>query len=66
MSLPILTTPKYSCNIPSTGQRITFRPYLVKEERILMVALESKDQTEILEAIKTIVRSCTFDAVETD
>ena len=44
MALPELNTARYSIEIPSTGQTVTYRPYLVKEEKILMMAMETNDQ----------------------
>ena len=66
MALPILETPKYETKIPSTGKKIHYRPYLVKEEKILMVAMESSDQKQMLQAMKDVVASCTFDKVDPD
>lgn len=66
MALPIIETPKYSVKIPSTGKTIHYRPYLVKEEKILMLAMESEDQTQILQSIKDVIRSCTYDKVDPD
>lgn len=66
MTLPKLETPTYEITIPSTKEEILFRPFLVKEEKILLMAQESKDQREILRALKEIVRSCTFDKVNPD
>lgn len=66
MALPIIEAPKYSAKIPSTGKTVQYRPYLVKEEKILMIAMESEDQKQILQAIKDIVKSCTFDKVDPD
>lgn len=63
MSLPILNTPKYELTIPSTGKTVEFRPYLVKEEKILMVAIESNDEKQMITAIKDTIASCTFDKV---
>jgi len=64
MSLPKLNTPTYTTKIPSTGKSIKFRPYLVKEEKVLMLAMESENETEIFDAIKLAIESCTFGAVD--
>ena len=61
MALPKLTTPVYELVIPSTNEKIKYRPFLVKEEKILMIAMEGKEQSGILDAVKQIVKSCTFD-----
>lgn len=59
MALPkINNTPKYSINIPSTGKQVRFRPYLVKEEKVLMMAMESQDQNQILNAIADTIIAC--------
>ena len=49
MALPKLTTPTYELDLPSTGEKIKFRPFLVKEQKLLMMAEESKDETQIAE-----------------
>lgn len=66
MALPTLTTPKYEAIVPSTQQKILFRPYLVKEEKILLIALESADQGQILRAMKDIIEACTFGSLNPD
>jgi len=64
MALPKLETPTYECTIPSTGKVIEYRPFLVKEEKILMMAQESNDPAQTLSALKKIIKSCTFDKVD--
>ena len=64
MALPKLTTPKYELNIPSTGKTINYRPYLVREEKILMIAMESEDDKQMTSAITDIIASCTFDEID--
>ena len=63
MALPKLTTPTYELEIPSTDEKIKYRPFLVKEEKILMMALETKNESDIVQAVKDIVSSCTFNKV---
>ena len=64
MALPLLNdVPKYTLKIPSTGKSVKYRPYLVKEEKILLLAKESKDQDQIMEAVSDTVRACTADKV---
>lgn len=58
MSLPAPSTPTYELTLPSTGKKIKFRPFLVKEEKILLLAEESENEDEIKEAIKTVVQNC--------
>jgi hypothetical protein len=66
MALPILETPKYETKLPSTGKKLVYRPYLVKEEKILMMAIESEDQKQIMQAMKDTVSSCTFGKIDPD
>jgi len=66
MALPKLTTPTYELEIPSTDEKIKFRPFLVKEEKILMMAMESKSSADITQAVKDIVNECTFNKVKID
>ena len=66
MALPKLTTPTYELEIPSTDEKIKYRPFLVKEEKILMMAMESKNDSEVVRAVKDIVSECTFNKVPID
>ena len=66
MALPKLTTPTYELEIPSTDAKIKYRPFLVKEEKILMMAMESKASADITQAVKDIVTECTFNKVKID
>ena len=58
MALPSLATPTYETELPSTGKKIKYRPFLVKEEKILLLATESDDRKEVKEAVKNIIKSC--------
>ena len=58
MPLPKIATPTYELVLPSTGKKIKYRPFLVKEEKILILALESENQKEITNAIKSTLKSC--------
>ena len=58
MPLPKIATPTYELVLPSTGKKIKYRPFLVKEEKILILALESEDQKQITNAIKSTLKSC--------
>lgn len=60
MPLPTIEAPKYEAILPSTGKKFTYRPYLVKEEKLLMIAMESADSKQIMNAIKETIRACTF------
>ena len=64
MALPKLTTPTYELEIPSTDEKIKYRPFLVKEEKILMMAMESNKESDIVQAVKNIVNECTFNKVD--
>ena len=58
MPLPKIATPSYELELPSTGKTIQYRPFLVKEEKLLVIALESQDTKQITNAIKAVIRSC--------
>ena len=60
MALPLANVAKYELTLPSRQKTINFRPFLVKEEKILLMAMESGESKEMLSAIKEIVKSCTF------
>jgi len=60
MSLPTINVPTYELGIPSTKEKITYRPFLVKEEKILLLANESQDDIEMVNSIKQIITNCTF------
>jgi len=58
MPLPKIATPTYDLELPSTGEIIQYRPFLVKEEKLLVIALESEDTKQITTAIKTVIKNC--------
>ena len=58
MPLPKIATPTYELVLPSTGKKIKYRPFLVKEEKILILSLESEDTKQITNAIKAVIRAC--------
>ena len=60
MALPKIVTPTYELELPSTGETIQYRPFLVKEEKVLVIALESEDTKQITNAIKTVIKNCIF------
>src|SRR5210317_606050 len=66
MALPQANVAKYELTLPSQQKTIAYRPFLVKEEKILLMALESGKSDEMLRAIKEIVKSCTFGELEPD
>lgn len=60
MALPKLETPVHSLTLPSSGEQIKFRPFLVKEQKLLILAEEGKNQDELYDTLKTIIDGCTF------
>ena len=60
MALPKLQTPTYELVLPSTNEKIKFRPFLVKEQKILLMAQESGQDEDIANAVSSLVESCTF------
>ena len=58
MPLPKIVTPTYELELPSTEEKIQYRPFLVKEEKLLVIALESEDTKQITTAIKTVIKNC--------
>ena len=58
MPLPKIATPTYELELPSTGATVKYRPFLVKEEKVLVIALESEDNKQITNAIKAVLKSC--------
>ena len=58
MPLPKIATPTYELELPSTGETVQYRPFLVKEEKLLVIALESEDTKQITTAIKTVIKNC--------
>ena len=61
MSLPVIVAPKFKLILPSTGKSYTYRPFLVKEEKILLIALESGSVEDMIAAIKDIIKACVTD-----
>ena len=66
MTLPVIQTPTFELTVPSTKEVITYRPFLVKEEKILLLAMESDDEKQIQKALKQIVKNCTFNKIDVD
>ena len=59
MPLPKLAIPEYEATLPVTGTQISYRPFLVKEEKLLYLAMESQDNKQMVKAVKTIIKNCT-------
>ena len=64
MALPRVNTPDYTLELPSTGEKIKYRPFLVKEQKILMMAQDTKDETQLADAMGTLVSSCTYGTLD--
>ena len=58
MALPKISVPRYDIELPSTGKALKMRPYLVKEEKVLMIALESSDPAQITQAVRDVISEC--------
>ena len=66
MPLPVINAPTYELTIPSTGQTVQYRPFLVKEEKILLMANEGGEASEIVRAMKQIIGNCIQNGYNTD
>ena len=67
MTLPVINQhPKYSLKVPSTGKMVTYRPFVVKEQKILLMAMESQDSKQILSAITDTIKSCVLSPLDVD
>ena len=64
MALPKLNTPTHELVLPSTGEKIKYRPFLVKEQKLLMLAQESKDENQLTGAVSQLISNCTFDKID--
>ena len=64
MALPKLETPTYELQLPSTGGKIKYRPFLVKEQKLLMMAQESNDAKQMIDTVSKLVTTCTFEKVD--
>ena len=58
MPLPKIETPKYELIVPSTGKTVKYRPFLVREEKILLLAMESEEENQMILAIQEIIKNC--------
>ena len=66
MALPRIDSPKYELKVPSSGETVEYRPYLVKEEKILMMAMETKDQQQMIRALRDVIAGCTEGKIQAD
>ena len=65
MALPQIKTPTYELEVPSTGLKITYRPFLVKEQKVLMIAQEQGGEKALLKAVGNIIKDCTNGMMKT-
>ena len=66
MGLPSITVPEYKLILPSTGKEIKYRPFLVKEEKLLLIAMESEEAQQIMDATKKVIQNCVFGDFDVD
>lgn len=66
MALPIIAAPTYEVTVPSSQETIKYRPFLVKEEKALLIAQQSEDPATMINTLKSVIRSCTMESVDVD
>ena len=66
MALPKLGYPTYELELPSTGKTIKYRPFLVKEEKVLLMALESKEEKQVIGAVKDLIKNCVITRIKVE
>jgi hypothetical protein len=66
MALPLQNTPTYNMVVPSTKQKIRFRPFLIKEEKSLLIAQQSEDMMVMVDTLKNVIRGCVLDKIDVD
>ena len=66
MPLPKIDVATFELKLPSNGQKLKYRPFLVKEEKILLIAAESKDNEQILRAIEQVITNCVIDKIDVE
>lgn len=66
MPLPKITAPTYELNLPSTGKPVKYRPFLVKEEKILMLASETENPKEVANAMKSVIKNCVLSRIKVE
>ena len=66
MGLPQVAVPEYILTLPSTGEDIKYRPFLVKEEKLLLMAAETKDEVQIVNATRQVIKNCLFTELDVD
>jgi len=66
MALPKIGIPTFELELPSTGKTIKYRPFLVKEEKVLLIALESEDEQQIIAAVKDLIKNCVISKIKVE
>jgi hypothetical protein len=66
MALPVMSTPTYELTVPSSKQKVKFRPFLVKEEKALLIAQQSEDQSIMLDTLKNVIKACTSNKLDVE
>ena len=66
MTLPTMNIPTYELEVPSTKKKLAYRPFLVKEEKILLMAMEEEKEAQLNRALKQVVNNCTFEKIKVD
>lgn len=66
MALPVMSTPTYTLVIPSTKKSVKYRPFLVKEEKAILIAQQSEDMVTMVDTLKSVIKSCILDKVDPD
>ena len=66
MALPRINTPTFELEVPSTKEKLTYRPFLVKEEKMLLLAMETEKDDDMMRAVKQIINNCTFEKLDLD
>jgi DNA-directed RNA polymerase subunit M/transcription elongation factor TFIIS len=66
MALPVIATTTYTLTVPSTGQKVKYRAFLVKEQKSLLIAQQSEDPTVMVDTLKSIIHSCILDKIDVD
>ena len=66
MALPMMSTPTYTMVVPSSNETVKFRPFLVKEEKALLIAQQSEDMVTMIETLKSVIKSCVIESINVD
>ena len=66
MALPKVGYPTYELELPSNGKTVKYRPFIVKEEKVLLLALESEDEKEVKQAVKDLIKNCVLSRIKVE